>query len=82
MPGSVKSCQVCPPFVVCFNRLFEPTIKAFSDDDSVEIIDGPFKGLKAVFKAYSGEERAILLLDFMAKHIHAKFDLRQFKKVA
>jgi transcriptional antiterminator RfaH len=58
------------------------TIKAFSDNDSVEIIDGPFKGLKALFKAYSGDERAILLLDFMAKHIHAKFNLKQFKKVA
>jgi transcriptional antiterminator RfaH len=58
------------------------TVKAFSNNDSVEIIDGPFKGLKAAFKAYSGEERAILLLDFMAKHIHAKFDLRQFKKIA
>jgi transcriptional antiterminator RfaH len=58
------------------------TVKAFLNDDSVEIIDGPFKGLKAVFKCYSGEERAILLLDFMAKHINAKFDLRQFKKVA
>ena len=58
------------------------TAKAFLDDDSVEIIDGPFKGLKAVFKAYSGEERAILLLDFMAKSISAKFDLGQFKKIA
>ncbi len=57
------------------------TIKAFSGDDSVEIIDGPFKGLKTVFRVYSGEERAILLLDFMAKHIHAKFDLGQLKKV-
>ena len=58
------------------------TVKVFSNNDSVEIIDGPFKGLKASFKAYSGEERAILLLDFMAKHIHGKFDLKQFKKVA
>jgi transcriptional antiterminator RfaH len=64
------------------NESINLTVKAFLDDDSVEIIDGPFKGLKAVFKAYSGEERAILLLDFMAKHIRAKFDLKQFKKVA
>ena len=58
------------------------TVKAFLDNDSVEIIDGPFKGLKAVFKVYSGGERAILLLDFMAKFIRAEFELKQFKKVA
>ena len=57
-------------------------VNAFSYNDGVEIVDGPFKGLKALFKVYNGEQRAILLIDFMAKHIHAKFDLRQFKKVA
>jgi transcriptional antiterminator RfaH len=50
--------------------------------DKVEILKGPFKGLEAIFNTYKGEERAILLLIFMAKNLNAKFDLRDFKKVA
>jgi transcriptional antiterminator RfaH len=56
--------------------------KVFSIDDKVEIIQGPFKGMEAIFNTYQGEERAMLFLHFMAKNITAKFDLRDFKKVA
>ncbi|MBS3805601.1 MAG: transcription/translation regulatory transformer protein RfaH [Oleiphilaceae bacterium] len=34
---------------------------------SVEIQEGPFKGLTAIFEAYDGEERAIVLIEFMQK---------------
>lgn len=34
---------------------------------SVEIQEGPFKGLNAIFQAYEGEERAIVLIEFMQK---------------
>lgn len=33
----------------------------------VELSDGPFKGIKALFQAYDGDERAIVLIDFMQK---------------
>jgi transcriptional antiterminator RfaH len=56
--------------------------KAFLEGDIVEIVRGPFKGLEAVFKAYNGQERAILLLNFMAKHTNANIDLDKFKKIA
>jgi transcriptional antiterminator RfaH len=57
-------------------------VKAFSEGDNVEILQGPFKGMEAIFNAYQDEERAMLFLHFMAKNITAKFDLRDFKKVA
>ena len=33
----------------------------------VELDEGPFRGLKAVFQAYDGEARAIVLIQFMQK---------------
>jgi transcriptional antiterminator RfaH len=57
-------------------------VKVFSMGDKVEILKGPFKGMEAIFNTYKGEERAMLLLNFMAKNLTAKFDLRDFKKVA
>ncbi len=57
-------------------------VKVFSKGDSIEIVNGPFKGLEAIFRSYSGEERAVLLLDFMSKHISVKVDLGHFKKSA
>jgi hypothetical protein len=38
--------------------------------------------MQAIFNTYKGEERAMLFLNFMAKNLTAKFDLRHFKKVA
>jgi transcriptional antiterminator RfaH len=57
-------------------------VKVFSIGDKVEILKGPFKGMEAIFNAYKGEERAMLFLNFMAKNLAAKFDLRDIKKVA
>jgi transcriptional antiterminator RfaH len=34
---------------------------------TVELDDGPFKGINAIFQAYDGEERAIVLISFMQK---------------
>jgi transcriptional antiterminator RfaH len=57
-------------------------VKAFAIGDKVQILTGPFKGMEAIFNTYKGEDRAMLLLNFMAKNLTAKFDLRDFKKVA
>ena len=34
---------------------------------SVHLSEGPFEGINAIFQAYDGEERAIVLIDFMQK---------------
>ncbi|MFL1464673.1 transcription/translation regulatory transformer protein RfaH [Marinobacter sp. HN1S83] len=39
---------------------------------SVELSDGPFQGLEAIFQAYDGEERAIVLIGFMQKQQSVK----------
>ena len=57
-------------------------VKVFSIGDKVEILKGPFKGMEAIFNTYKGEERAMLFLNFMAKNLTAKFDLKDFIKVA
>lgn len=33
----------------------------------IELDDGPFRGIDAIFQAYDGEERAVVLIDFMQK---------------
>jgi transcriptional antiterminator RfaH len=55
-------------------------VKVFSIGDKVEILKGPFKGMEAIFNSYKGQERAMLFLNFMAKNLTTKFDLRDFKK--
>ncbi len=59
-----------------------PTIEKFKSGDFVRITDGPFKGIEAVFKMYDGNERAILLIDFLSKKIEAKLDLDFFDKAS
>lgn len=39
---------------------------------AVELSEGPFQGLSAVFQAYDGEERAIVLISFMQKQRRVK----------
>ncbi|MCD1648032.1 transcription/translation regulatory transformer protein RfaH [Marinobacter adhaerens] len=34
---------------------------------SVHLSEGPFEGINAIFQAYDGEERAIVLINFMQK---------------
>jgi transcriptional antiterminator RfaH len=42
---------------------------------AVELDEGPFKGISAIFQAYDGEERAIVLISFMQKQQTLKVPL-------
>ncbi len=42
---------------------------------AVELDEGPFKGISAIFQAYDGEERAIVLIGFMQKQQTVKVPL-------
>jgi len=42
---------------------------------AVDLEDGPFKGIGAIFQAYDGEERAIVLISFMQKQQTVKVPL-------
>lgn len=50
--------------------------------DVVMIVEGPFKGMDAIFKAYDGEKRAILLLNLLTKMTEANFGLNWIKKAS
>lgn len=39
---------------------------------TVELDDGPFKGLDAIFHCYDGDERAVVMINFMQKHQRLK----------
>jgi len=45
----------------------------------VELEDGPFKGINAIFQAYDGEERAIVLITFMQKQQTVKVPVSDIK---
>jgi len=42
---------------------------------AVDLDEGPFKGISAIFQAYDGEERAIVLISFMQKQQTVKIPL-------
>ena len=41
--------------------------EVFKRGDAVQIVDGPFAGLDAIFQAQSGKERVLLLLDLLGR---------------
>ena len=46
---------------------------------SVHLSEGPFEGINAIFQAYDGEERAIVLIDFMQKQQTIKVPVSSVK---
>lgn len=47
--------------------------------DRMEILEGPFRGLNAVFQEYDGETRAMVLIDFLQKQHRVSMDLDQVR---
>ena len=46
----------------------------FKAGESVHITDGPFSGLDAIFSEPDGEERSVIMLNLINKHILIKID--------
>ncbi|WP_417513648.1 transcription/translation regulatory transformer protein RfaH [Marinobacter sp.] len=47
--------------------------------EAVQLGEGPFEGINAVFQAYDGEERAIVLISFMQKQQCVKVPVSAIK---
>jgi len=47
--------------------------------DRMEILEGPFRGLNAVFQEYDGETRAMVLIDFLQKQHRVSMDLQNVR---
>lgn len=52
----------------------------FRAGDMVDIIDGPFKNLQAVFERHKGEERAIVLLNMLHKPQRLEVPVAQLRR--
>ncbi|MDR2014750.1 MAG: transcription/translation regulatory transformer protein RfaH [Azoarcus sp.] len=61
-------------FIFVPERLFNP-------GDTVQIAEGPFAGLDAVYQMSDGEQRALVLIEFLSKPISLKLDLASLHKV-
>ena len=48
--------------------------------EAVQLGEGPFEGINAVFQAYDGEERAIVLISFMQKQQSVKVPVSALKR--
>ncbi len=46
---------------------------------AVQLNEGPFEGINAIFQAYDGEERAIVLINFMQKQQRVKVPVSAIK---
>jgi len=47
---------------------------------TVELEEGPFRGINAIFQAYDGEERAIVLITFMQKQQQVRVPVSALKR--
>jgi transcriptional antiterminator RfaH len=57
-----------------------PVLLQYQRGESVIITEGPFRGVEAVFQAYDGDHRAVILLSLMGADIRATRNLAQLKK--
>lgn len=48
---------------------------------ALEVQDGPFRGLRAVFDRYDGEERAMILIDFLQKQHRVSMPLKDVRSI-
>jgi len=49
------------------NGLLLPELAKLRSGDTVEVVEGPFEGLRGIFQAKSGEERVLILLDVLGQ---------------
>ena len=61
--------------------LLNPETRALARGDLVEVLEGPFEGLRGVFQLQSGDERVLILLDVLGKANRVKLSRHQVKAV-
>ena len=61
--------------------LLNPGTRQFARGDLVEVLEGPFEGLRGVFQLQSGDERVLILLDVLGKANRVKLSRHQVKAV-
>ena len=59
----------------------QPT-EPFQAGDSVRVIDGPLAGLESIYQAQTGEERSMILLKLLNRHVKVQVATAQLRKTA
>jgi transcriptional antiterminator RfaH len=55
--------------------------RMFNPGDTVQIAEGPFSGLDAVYQMPDGEQRALVLIEFLSKPVRLNLELSNLHKV-
>ena len=55
---------------------------AFTPGERVELIDGPLRGLNAIFVAQRDDERVVLLIELLHRQLHLSTRIRNLRKSA
>ncbi|MFB1488249.1 MULTISPECIES: transcription/translation regulatory transformer protein RfaH [unclassified Thiocapsa] len=59
-----------------------PAQPSFSPGQKVEIIEGPFRGLDAIFKIHQGERRAQLLIELLHRQVTLTIPIADIRRSA
>ncbi|MGM0449502.1 MAG: transcription/translation regulatory transformer protein RfaH [Pseudomonadota bacterium] len=76
-----KPAPIADEIIESIRKGLESTAEAggIRKGDRLEILEGPFRGLNAVFQEYDGETRAMVLIDFLQKQHRVTMDLDQVR---
>ena len=59
--------------ILCESRPGEP----FRPQQKIRVIDGPMRDLEGIFRYMSGEDRVIILMDFLSRSINVQLPFKQ-----
>lgn len=77
VPAKVPSAVMQQILAIEEKQLHEPSVKqSFPAGTKVEITEGPFAGLQAVYEISKGEERCMVLLDMLGKQQRIEIEER------
>jgi transcriptional antiterminator RfaH len=62
-------------------RQYQTPEQLYKNGDTVEIVDGPFAGIQALYQMADGESRAIVLIDILNKLTRLKLPINSLTKV-
>ncbi len=60
-------------------RQSEPE-RVFNQGDPVQIVDGPFADIEAIYQIPDGERRALVLIEILSKPVSLRVDLASLRK--
>ena len=62
--------------------LLNPHASPLARGDLVEVLEGPFEGLRGVFQLQSGDERVVILLDVLGQANRVKLSRHQVRALS